>query len=231
MTVAQAAEEETTVKKILLLLALLSFGAGCFMHHDDVVGSGNRQTQKRNVPAFTSIATNGAFEIDIVSQKAHGLEIEADDNILPLITTEVSNNVLHIRSLRSHSVRQPVTLKITVPNLEGLAVNGVGQIEVSDLKNDKFEIDANGTATIRVSGETKLVDIDSNGAGKVDAHKLRAARAVVDAKGVARVEVYASEQLDATVSGPAHVVYEGNAVVNKTVHGPGTIEKKVSEGS
>ena len=219
------------MKRTFLLIVLISLGAGCFIHHDEVVGSGNRQKQKREVPPFTSIATKGAFEIEIVCQKPQSLEIEADDNILPLITTEVSNNVLHIGSLRNHSVREAIVLKISVPNIEGISVSGAGKIDVSGLKNDKFEIEASGAPVIKASGETKLVDIDTSGAGKVDTHKLHAARGVVNAKGVAKVEVYAAEQLDVTVSGPSHVTYQGDAVVNKTMHGPGTIEKKVSQGS
>ena len=99
------------------------------------------------------------------------------------------------------------------------------------MKNEKFEIDANGAPTIKASGETRTLKIDANGAGKIDAHRLHAARVVVDSKGVVKVEVYAAEQLDVTVYGPSKVVYQGNAVVNKTVNGPGSVEKKGSEGS
>jgi hypothetical protein len=34
-----------------------------------------------------------------------------------------------------------------------------------------------------------------------------------------------------TVSGPSQVVYAGNPTVNKTIHGPGKVEKRESEGS
>lgn len=118
-----------------------------------------------------------------------------------------------------------------MPNLEGIATNGAGKIEVSGLKNEKFEIEANGATTIRAAGETKLIDINTNGAGKIDAHNLRATRGLVEAKGVARVDVNVTEQLDVTVSGPSHVTYEGDPVVNKTLHGPGSITKKENEGS
>ncbi|MDQ2922326.1 MAG: DUF2807 domain-containing protein [Acidobacteriota bacterium] len=217
---------------VMSLLVLISLAAGC--HHgilDRVSGSGNRLKQKRDVASFNSISTDGAFEIDIVCQQPVGLEIEGDDNILPLVGTEVSNNVLHIKNLRSYSVSDPIKLKISVPNLEGIAVNGAGKIEISGMKNEKFEIDANGAPTIRVSGETKVVDIDTNGAGKIDTHKLRASKAIVDSKGVSRVDVRAADQLDVTVSGPSHVTYEGDPVVNKTVNGPGSVQKKASEGS
>jgi predicted small secreted protein len=222
------------MKKTCLLTSLLvtvSLIAGCHGMLNRVSGSGNRQKQKREVASFNSISTNGAFEIDIVCQQPVGIEIEGDDNILPLVSTDVSNNVLHIKNLRDYSVSDPIKLKISVPDLEGIAVNGAGKIEIAGMKNEKFEIDSNGAPTIRVSGETKLVDIDTNGAGKIDTHKLRASKVIVDTKGVSRVDVRAADQLDVTISGPSHVTYEGDPVVNKTVNGPGSVEKKSSEGS
>jgi hypothetical protein len=219
------------VKRIVLLLVLISLALGCHRIHHEIAGSGKLQKQKRDVGSFKSISTEGAFDIEIVCQKPQSLEIEGDDNVLPLVSTEVSNNVLHIRSLRAYSVSEPITLKISAPDLEGISVSGAGTIQVSGLKNEKFEIDANGAPAIRASGETRVLNIDTNGAGKIDTHKLRAAQVVVDSKGVSSVEVYASEQLDVTVSGPSHVIYQGNAVVHKTIHGPGSVEKKESGGA
>jgi hypothetical protein len=219
------------VKRIVLLMVLISLASGCHRIHDGIPGSGKLQKQKRDVGSFNSISTEGAFDLEIVCQKPQSIEIEGDDNVLPLITTEVSNNVLHIRSLRGYSVSEPITLRISLPDLEGISASGAGNIEVSGIRNEKFGIDASGAPAIRVAGETSVLDIDTSGAGKIDTHKLRAARVVVDSKGVSKVEVYAAEQLDVTVSGPSHVIYEGEAVVNKTVNGPGTVEKKESGGA
>ena len=218
-----------TIGWILVVASLVTAASGChYKIHNDVAGSGKRQTEKRDIPAFTSIATQGAFEIEVVAQKPVSLEIEGDDNILPLISTEVSNNVLHIKNVRGYSVSEPINLKISVPNLEGLSVSGAGKISISGLKNDKFQIDSNGAPTISVTGETAQLNIDTNGAGKIDAHKLRASKGVVDSKGVSRIEVNAQDELDVTVSGPSHVVYSGDPKVTKTIHGPGSVEKKES---
>ncbi len=219
------------MKKILLLMILVSLVAGCHKIHDEIAGSGNVRKEKREIRSFNSIATEGAFEIEIVCQKPLSLEIEGDDNVLQLISTEVTNNVLHVKSIRGYSVSQPIVLRINVPDLQGITSSGAGTIEVSGIKNDKFEIEANGAPTIKASGETNALNIDASGAGKIDAHRLRAAQVEVDSKGVSTVEVYAREQLDVTVSGPSHVFYQGNAVVKQTVNGPGSVEKKESEGS
>src|SRR6266576_5529168 len=87
---------------ILVIAVITAVASGChYRIHGEVRGSGNRQTQKRDIAPFTSIATEGAFTIDVVSQKPVSLEGEGDDNILPLIIAEVSNNVLHIKNVRS----------------------------------------------------------------------------------------------------------------------------------
>jgi Putative auto-transporter adhesin, head GIN domain len=219
-------------KLALLFLLLPLLAAGC--HHGmraEVKGSGKRVVQKREISPFTSISTEGAFEIEVTCQKDPSLEVEGDDNVLEFITAEVSGNVLRLKSSKSFSTGEPVQFKITVPNLEGLTVSGAGRIDIKGMKNDKFEIDSNGAPNIVVSGTTKTVDIDSNGAGRIDTQNLHASRAVVESKGVSRIDLDVSEQLDITVSGPSTVTYRGDPVVNKTVNGPGKVEKRVSEGA
>ncbi|HJU92353.1 MAG TPA: head GIN domain-containing protein [Pyrinomonadaceae bacterium] len=220
------------MRKVALLLLISFFVSGC--HHrmgPNIKGSGNRQSQKREIAPFSSISTQGAFTIEVVCQKDLSLEVEGDDNVLPLITAEVRNNVLRLSNNGSYSTDEPVKFKISVPNLEGLDVEGAGKIDIKGMNNDKFEIDADGAPNINVSGNTKLVDIHSNGAGKINTNNLNAARAVVNSNGATQVELDVKEQLDVTVNGPSSVTYKGDPVVNKNVNGPGKVERRASEGA
>jgi putative autotransporter adhesin-like protein len=217
---------------ISILLAATLFGcqyAGKI--HHGVAGSGVRKAEKRTLSPFTSITTEGAFEIEIVCQKPQSFEIEGDDNLLPLVSSEVANGILRIKNLRGYSTDETIKIRISVPNIDGLTAQGAGTIEITGLNNNKFEIDADGAPTIRVTGETKTLDIEANGAGKIDTHKLRAAKAIVKSNGVSNVELFASQELDVTVSGPSRVTYEGDPKVNKTVNGPGSVEKRESSGA
>src|SRR5215510_315877 len=180
-----------TINKTLLILvvaSLLAVAVGCHRIHDEIVGSGVRQTQQRTVPSFTSISTEGAFEVEVVCQKEQSLELEGDDNILPRVTTEVSNNVLHIRSRGAFATRHGIIIRIGVPSLEGINASGAGTINVRNVNNDNFEISVNGAPTINVAGEAKIVKVSANGAGKVDSHKLRASNVSVSSNGVSKVE-------------------------------------------
>ena len=215
---------------LLLLLPLLA--AGC--HHGrftEIKGNGKRELQKRQVAPFTSISTNGAFTIEVICQKDLSLEIEGDENVLDFVKTEVGNNILRLENRQNYSTSEPIRVRISVPNLEGLSVNGAGHIDVKGMKNEKFEIDSNGAPTITVSGTTKVVDIAANGAGKVDTQNLHATRAVVDARGVAKVDLDVSDQLDVEISGPSSVTYKGNPSVNQNIHGPGKLTRKGGEGA
>jgi Putative auto-transporter adhesin, head GIN domain len=221
------------MKKLAWLIVLVPIlVTGC--HHGmraEIRGSGKRQMEKRTIPSFTSISTEGAFTIEVTCQKEPSLEVEGDDNVLAFVKAEVGGNVLRLTNSKSYSVNEPVKFKISVPNLEGLSVSGAGKIEIKGMNNEKFEIDSSGAPSINVSGSTKVIDIDASGAGKIDTRNLHASRAVVDSKGVCKVDVDVAEQLDVTVSGPSSVTYKGNPVVNKTINGPGKVERRGGEGA
>jgi hypothetical protein len=219
------------MRKLSLILLLTVLAAGCHFDGPDIKGSGKRETEKRQIAPFTAITTEGAFNIEVTCQKDLSLEVEGDDNVLDYVSTEVTNSVLRLKNTKSYSVNEPVRIKISVPNLEGLSVSGAGKIEIKGMNNEKFEIDSNGAPSIAVSGTTRLIDINTNGAGKIDTHNLRASRGIVESNGVSRVDVAVADQLDVTVSGPSSVFYQGDPVVNKTVNGPGKVEKRSSEGA
>ena len=220
------------MKKLLVLVVLLPLlTAGCHRSMAGIKGSGKRVTEKRQIAPFTSIATDGAFNIEVVCQKDVGMEVEGDDNVLAHVSSEVSNNVLRLKNTESYSINEPVTFRITVPNLEALSANGAGKIQISAVNNEKLIISSDGAAAINASGNTKMLGIDTNGASKIDTHNLRATQAIVDSKGVSKIDLGVSDKLDVNVSGPSHVTYRGDPVVNKTIHGPGKVEKRSDQGA
>lgn len=221
------------MRKLAWLILIVPFvlSACHYGRISEINGSGKRVLQKRDIGTFKSIETEGAFTIEVTCQKGLSLEVEGDDNVLPFVTAEISNNVLHLKNSKGYSVSQPVKFMISVPDLEGLSVSGAGKIDIKEMKNEKFEIDATGAPYITVTGNTGVVNIDSSGAGKIDTNKLRASRGVVESNGTSIIDLYVSDELDVTVSGPSTVTYRGDPVVNKTINGPGRVERRSSEGA
>jgi putative autotransporter adhesin-like protein len=221
------------MRKFALLFLIVPFVVSACHHGmiSQVRGSGKRVSEKRQIPAFTSIETNGAFTITITCQKEPSLEVEGDDNVLQIVTSEVKNNVLHLQSSKGYSTSEPVKFKITVPNLEGLTVSGAGKVDVKEMKSDTFAIDSEGAPYITVGGDTKNLKVNSNGAGKIDTYNLRASKGTVECNGATIVDLFVADELDVKVNGPSTVTYKGDPVVNKNINGPGKVERRASQGA
>lgn len=218
------------MKKTICLFMLVTLGAGCgvvgkFVH--GVRGSGNRITEKRAVPGFLSVEVSGAYEVEIVAQQERSLEITGDDNILPLVTTEVRGNVLRIGSSKSFNISRPITVKITVPDLEGISTSGASKINISAIKNSELDVDSSGASKLSLTGETKKLKIGTSGASNIEAKDLHAEKVSVQSSGAGYVSVYATDQLDASASGAARIDYYGEPkTVNPDVSGAGSVNKK-----
>lgn len=217
-------------RKILFLsLALLLALCGCkFNDLSKTNGSGKMKIEKRDVPAFRSLDISGAYDVEIVVQKEQSLELEGDDNLLPLIKTEVSNSgVLTINNEKSFSTKNKLRVRISVPDLIGISTSGASDIVASNVKSDGFDINASGAGNLKISGETYKLAVEISGAGDVDAKDLHAKVVSVNSSGAARADVYAAEELRADVSGAGNVNYYGDPkVVKEDTSGAGTISKQ-----
>src|ERR1044071_1212535 len=107
--------------KNILIIGLLIISAialpACKFAGRGITGSGNRKTEKRDLKSFKAIETKGAYEIDVRCQKPATFEIEADDNILPLIKTEVHDGVLTVGNDETYNSSKAVVLGLTSPQL------------------------------------------------------------------------------------------------------------------
>lgn len=219
------------MKKLILVgaltAALVVAFAACRSLGKGVQGSGVRKTEKRDLRSFTSIQASGAYEMNVTCQQPASFEIEGDDNILPLIKTEVRDGVLHVHNEKSYNPTTVIVIRIGLADLKRFVTNGAGNVSITNVKNDNLSINSTGATKIKAEGHTRLAEINVPGAVQLDASNLRAERATVTVTGAAQVDVYASQQLDVTVSGVGQVTYYGNpGVVNKNVTGLGSVNQK-----
>jgi len=194
----------------IILLVLIAFDISGCKFNRGITGSGNRKTEKRELKSFNAIDTTGAYEINVACQKPASFEIEADDNLLPLIKTEVRDGVLYVSNDQRFNTSKSPMLRISLPELSSIASHGAGEVKIADANSSDLKIQSTGAADINAAGKTKSVTISSTGAGNIDTSKLTSEKAKVEATGAANVDVYASEQLDVTVSGVGSVTYSGN---------------------
>ncbi len=221
------------MRRTFALVLLASLFAGCnvstkFGGGDQVVGSGARKTERRDVGDFDRLVVEGADRVEVTCGGPRSLEVEADDNLLPLIRTDVDGGRLRIhsdnRGMRTETMPR---VRISVENLSEVSIPGASDFSLEALDNDAFKLNVEGASKFRASGDTSKLDITLNGAGLVDARELRAEHVNVVNNGAGAVTVRASDSLDATVNGVGTIDYYGDPkAVNPKVNGIGRITKK-----
>ncbi len=187
-----------------------------------VKGSGNVVKVNREVSDFTQIDVSNAIQVEIVAQKDFSVEVEADDNILPLITTEVRGNVLRIKSENRYNSNTPVIVRVSAPNIEDLDVSGASKVNLTNLNNESLQIHSSGASKINVEGTTTNLEIETSGASKIEAENLKSENVSVDASGASKINVAVSNDLKVDASGASNINYTGT---------PKNFEKKTSGAS
>jgi len=198
------------------LLNLSSFDFGC------VTGSGEMASAVRDLEGFTAVDVGGVFEVEITSQKDFAVEIEADDNLLPFITTEVVNGTLKIETEKRLKSSNPIRVRIYAPDINKLDVSGVAKVTLNDVNNESLSVDSSGASKLQISGVAARLNADLSGAVQLDADGLTVKNASIDASGASYVSLNVTERLNAEASGASKILYSGS---------PTSIEKDVSGAS
>jgi hypothetical protein len=194
---------------------------------NSVSGSGKVATDKRDLKGFTSVDVSGVFQVEIVSGKDFSVEVQADDNILPLIETNVSGSTLQIDLKDKASTRSDMIVRITAPNIERVETTGASKVTASGIKNDSFSINTTGASKVYLTGETANLDIDVTGASMVDAEQLSAAIANIQASGASKINVNVSGELHSEATGASRIVYSGDPkTIDNHQSGASSISKK-----
>jgi hypothetical protein len=191
-----------------------------------VRGSGTAATQTRQVGEFTEIEASGVIHLRLSLQKPRTLELSGDDNLLPLVATEVVGKRLVIGNRQNLSPKLDLVATVSAPDVTLVRCSGACEIEVSDVKNDKLALELSGAGSISAGGETKELTLDVSGAGKATTEQLRAGTITVRLSGAGDVRVGPADKLDADVSGAGAVIYDGSPNVTKHVSGAGSVKHK-----
>jgi len=231
LKVLQTLEKETDMNnKLLVALIVLTLAlSACSIVQTGLnitKGSGNVISETREISGVTSIELDGSADVEVAFGEAESLVIEAEDNLIPLIETKLENGKLTVgtKSNVSYSATRLVKVRVTLKSLEAVSLNGSGSISVQNLQGDTLKVDLDGSGNINISGTANRTDITLGGSGKINTEQLLAKSVKVSVGGSGDARVYASEQLDAELSGSGSIRYSGNPTqVNKNDSGSGSI--------
>jgi len=216
---------------IVLLTASLvmacSLGGAIPISSQRVEGSGVAARESRSVSGFTSIEIAGAADAAVSFGDTESVVVETDDNILPLITTEVSGGklVINTRSNTNFSTELGIKVTVTMKELEAAEVSGSGNMTLIGVPGGAVQVEISGSGNITAAGVADSVEVNLDGSGNILCGELQAKTAVIRLDGSGNVAVYASQSLDAAIGGSGNVQYGGDPTQLQTsVTGSGSID-------
>lgn len=192
-----------------------------------VQGSGTTKSEKREIAGFKEVEASGAITLEIVAQKGFSVEVEADDNLLQYIKTEVSGDTLKVFTKDRISPKTKILVKISMPELDSLDVSGASNATVSNVKAASLKLEASGASKIKIDGEANSLKSDASGASGIDAEGLKVENANVQASGASNTTVSAINELKADASGASTIYYTGEPKsISPKTSGESSVKKK-----
>ena len=234
---------EAIIALLLLASVLLS---GCISSPNCVVGSGNVVNETRSVDSFNSIELRGSGALFLSQGPQQPLRIEAEDNILKVLTTRVESGKLIIGSDACISATKPIRIYATAKDILSLEVSGSGtitgesmiQADSLDLKlSGSGSMDLNlkaktlrteipGSGTIQLRGAVDEQNADISGSGKIAGYNLATKRSEITISGSGVVEANVSDEIATRISGSGAVYYHGHPErISEDISGSGVVRK------
>ena len=190
-----------------------------------VTGSGVAASETRTVAGFNQIELSGVGEVIVEVGAEPSLVVEADDNLIPLLTSRVDNKTLVLGTQQNTMIntRSPIRFRVTVPNLEAALLSGSGDMAASGIKSNSFRCEVSGSGAVTLSGVVGSLAAEITGSGTLHAGELKSEHAEVSTAGSGAATVWATQSLNVEISGSGSTQYFGTPKVKRSISGSGAI--------
>lgn len=227
-----------------LIVSMAIFFSGC-VFADGIKGNGKVVDDEREVSGFSKIEISGAFNVFIKQGNDEFLKLEAEENLISLVETEVVGDKLKIYTTKSIQPTEDMNVFLTFRDLSGMNISGAceltsqGKLDLKeldleasgasevylDLEAGFLEAGFSGASEIELAGKVEKMEIGLSGASELDAYELECDYCGINVSGAGNARLFVNKELDAEVSGAADIIYRGNAALSSSVSGAGSIKK------
>lgn len=227
---------------ILLMFATISWG--CYQI-PDTRGPGNYVKEDRMVGKFSSLEIGGAFKVFLTQGKQESLTVEADENEIGEIVTEIAGSklkiylkpgcrgkchemTLYVTFVDLHSVDFSGAVEVvgthplTFADLD-MQISGAAEITL-DMAVEKLDAEFSGASEVELKGTCKRGIIEISGASDFNADELEFGDLDIGISGAADARLLVTGNLDVDASGASSVRHSGGAKVTSHVSGASSVK-------
>lgn len=236
------------MKNLSFLLAVSFLFIVLFQSCKKVSGDGPVVTETRSVANFSEIKSEFSGDIYITHGLAYSVIIEAQQNIIDVIETSLSDGMLTLRVKNNTVIRPEERVKVHIisPNVTALMVNGSGNMQVlGDLPANDLYMRVSGSGNINISkltansvdanisgsGEISIYDgtvnkesLDIGGSGSIDLLHLLATKGDIKIAGSGDAKVQVTGDLKVRITGSGSVYYKGTPALDVNITGSGKLK-------
>ncbi len=228
---------------IIAALPVMMFH-GCAFGID---GSGKVVSENRSTINFTGIELQCSANVYFSQGDEQSIVVEAEDNIISHITTDVKSNALVVgtdgKDFNTHrEINVYVTVKeLCLLDLAGsgnmigrshincdnmtLRIAGSGNIK-TDVRSLSMKVKLSGSGNLDISGASSSTDIRITGSGNVNAKNLETVISSVSISGSGKSTINVSDALNVSITGSGDVYYvrEPQKIITN-ITGSGNVSK------
>ena len=234
----------TTLAKITIAILMTLFLSSCAFDMswgEGKRGNGNVTDERREVTAeFTAVESHEGVDVYVTQGSDFEILVEADDNIIDLIGTDIRDGKLKIHAIENIG-RATKKVYVTLPEITALKATSGSDLITKDrieadeiylkassgadlrveLSADIVHADTSSGADIRVNGDANVLYADASSGSGIRAGDFKVQTCEADASSGADIRVNVSKKLVADASSGADIKYTGGADVtkNKSVSG------------
>lgn len=214
---------------------------------DMVAGSGKEVAVARQVGAFSALRLDSSVDVQARQGATPSITVHADDNIEPLIETNVDGDTLVVRMKKGTSFRthHKVVVDVVFTSLTAVQQRGSGDLHIDKISGPKFESSISGSGDLQIenaqvgafalsiagsgdvviSGTADEARFGIAGSGDINARNFPARKVSVSISGSGDAHVNATDAVDARVAGSGDITISGHPHdVSRRVSGSGSIE-------
>lgn len=232
--------------KITLVLLVLLTATSCMFDGFGIQGNRNVVSEDRKINSdFETIKVSEGITVYLTQSDDVDLRVEADENIIDLLVTEVEGDVLKIyfdkkvSRAKARNVYLSAEKISSIKTSSGAEVKSEGVIESKDIvlrsssgseiniKVDALSVTASTSSgsEIDVSGSTEYFTGNASSGSEIDADNLIAKNGNVSVSSGAGIDVHVTDELTASASSGGNISYVGNPNLNKSKSSGGSISK------
>ncbi len=224
---------KTKILAWFALTILLCLVSSCMIDFKEIItGSGNVALEKRDIENFDALDVSSGLEVLVTFGEKTYLEIEADENLVELIKTDLRNRRLRIYSEMNIRRAKSKKIHITVPQLRSIEVSEAAIVKSQNsLKTDEIEIEVSSAgeleleveariirtevssaANVFLKGETEQLHAEVSSAGKLNAFDLVSKYCYISVSSAGHAKVNTQKELNAEASSAGSILYVGDPI-------------------